>query len=425
MPLEHAKVFSPSASSCWLGCAGAPLAQRGIPNSDSHAASEGSAAHQCGENTLKDPDANCKDFIGELMYVSPSDTGDETLDLKHWFLDAEMAEYTQQYVDYVRNLLPTDGSGELLVEVESDFGAYVAPEALIGNGKAWGTSDAVVIEGAHLHVIDLKYGMGIAVEAENNSQALIYALGVYEAYDWFHDFTDITVHIVQPRKSEPSSWTIPTEQLLEFGEHVRERTALIAQDNPGRTAGDKQCQWCRARGDCAARALYMEQILSEGFCEETRDDPTILDNEGALSNDQLGDIVLRSSMITKWLAEAKQAATDRILAGGVFTNIKPVKGRGSYSYVDEDKAAGSLVRLCGTDEAKPRKLVTVAVAKKMKDKKGNLMSDNKRWMSTHVLRKDGNMTLAAMSDKRQALEIIPLSDGFEDTTAEAEDPAPF
>ena len=418
MPLEHAKVFSPSASNTWLHCAGAPLAQQGVPNATSHAAEEGTAAHSGGERVLKDPDLNCTDLIGELVHVSPDDTGDETLDNKHWYLDAEMAAYTQEYVDYVRTLV-TPGS-ELHVEVSSDFGQWVDPTALENNGKAWGTSDAVIVAPGVIHVCDLKYGQGIRVEAEGNSQALIYALGVYAIYDWLYDIKEVTVHIIQPRKGGVSSWTITVDELLAFGDTVRQATSLIAQENPQRVAGDKQCEWCRARKDCAEYSAYMIALVSEGFDETATDDSETLPiitqaaRQSALDNDTLGRIVLNASAITKWLKESKEAAMERILAGETFTNIKPVKGRGSYSYVDEEKAGSSLVRLCGIEAVKPRKLITVAQAKKVKTKDGKLMADNKRWVSSHVKRNEGNIALAPINDKREAIEIVPLSDGFDE-----------
>src|SRR5699024_3642665 len=81
----------------------------------------------------------------------------------------EMCAYVQQYVDFVRLF-----DGELGVEQRVDFTDWV-PEG-------FGTSDAIIVEDERLVTIDLKYGQGVRVHAEGNTQALCYALGVYQGF---------------------------------------------------------------------------------------------------------------------------------------------------------------------------------------------------------------------------------------------------
>ena len=406
MPLLHAKVFSPSASKTWMNCAGAPLAQEGIPNLTTDPAEEGTSAHALGETVLADPDANCADYLGELIHVSP--------DGKEWFVDEDMVQYVQEYVDYCRGLVI--GDAELMVEVQVNFGDWIVDEAKDESGEAFGTADCVVIADGHCHVADLKYGQGIGVVAEGNSQALIYALGVYAQFDFMYDFDQITVHIIQPRKGGISTWTISVEELMAFGEKVKAASKLIAGDNPQRTPGDAQCEWCRARKDCKPHAEYMMSFLSDGFELEDDFEQAVGDvkipSTDVLSNDEIGALILRKSAIVKFFSEAMSEGIKRAELGEKFTNVKPVLGRGSFAYDDADKAVTSLVRMCGIDEARPRKPVTVAVAKKLLTKKGEKVSDNTRWMKAHVVRKEGSLTLVAMSDKRSAVEVVDLTDGF-------------
>ena len=49
------------------------------------------------------------------------------------------------------------------------------------------------------HIIDLKYGKGVSVEAEQNTQAMLYALGVIDDLGFMYEFDTVVIHIYQPR----------------------------------------------------------------------------------------------------------------------------------------------------------------------------------------------------------------------------------
>ena len=123
----------------WLICAGSVKAERGLPNTSSSFAIEGTTAHD----------------LGELVLT----TNDSVLDT---FDDQEMAEYVRIYTDYVRSLCMA--SDMVLIEERVDYSAWVS--------EGFGTADAIVLNGDTLHVVDLKYGMGVQVFAENNPQGM-------------------------------------------------------------------------------------------------------------------------------------------------------------------------------------------------------------------------------------------------------------
>jgi hypothetical protein len=70
-----------------------------------------------------------------------------------------MADHVAAYVAYVKSF-----SGIHFYEVRVDFSEWIP--------DGFGTSDAIVIDNKTntVHVIDLKYGKGVPVDAENNSR---------------------------------------------------------------------------------------------------------------------------------------------------------------------------------------------------------------------------------------------------------------
>ena len=65
------------------------------------------------------------------------------------------------------------------------------------DSDSFGTSDAVVIDEVNgtAHIIDLKYGKGVSVEAEQNTQTMLYALGVIDDLGFMYEFDTVIIHI--------------------------------------------------------------------------------------------------------------------------------------------------------------------------------------------------------------------------------------
>lgn len=220
----HAK-FSASGSSKWFLCAGSLNAEEGIPNNTSPYAQEGTAAHELAELCLTQG-GNCFDWVD----VRLPDTNAITV-------TNEMASYVQQYVDFVKSK-----KGEVLIEVQVDF-SHIAPEG-------FGTCDSLVFAGDALHVIDLKYGKGVRVSAEENTQGILYALGAVNDYGAIYAFKTVTITIVQPRLDHVSEWTISVDELNAWGERLKQAAEYALLPDASRTAGEKQCQFCRAKSSC-------------------------------------------------------------------------------------------------------------------------------------------------------------------------------
>lgn len=79
-----------------------------------------------------------------------------------------------------------------------------------------GTVDAALVTTNSIHVFDLKYGENEPVDAKNNGQLMLYAVGLYQAYKpLYPSINCIVLHIIQPRQEyKYSDYQLSGEQLM-------------------------------------------------------------------------------------------------------------------------------------------------------------------------------------------------------------------
>ena len=213
-------LLSASSSERWLSCPPSARLNDAIPDEGSSFAAEGTQAHELGERVLVSG-RNAHEIEGDYSHA--------------------MRDFVQSYADYVRDL-----GGALLVEQRIDLTPWV-PEA-------FGTSDGVVFDDTTLHVLDLKYGKGVQVFAERNTQLMLYALGaIYEHEMTNGPFARVTLHIVQPRLDHFDAWTISYDDLMEWGESIKPIAKLAFEGKGDFDVGD-HCTFCKVRHTCRARA---------------------------------------------------------------------------------------------------------------------------------------------------------------------------
>ena len=355
--MAHAKL-SASGAHRWMACPGSVKAEEGLPDQSSSFAQEGTMAHDVVERALR------LDFNCDTICDRP-----------------EIAEPAQIYVDYVRAL----PGKHRFVEMRVSFDEWVP--------GGFGTADSIVIDEATstLHISDLKFGIGVRVDAEQNPQALLYALGAYSGFSFLHEIERIKIAIVQPRLDHISEWEISTEDLLKWGEIARVAAEETAKPNAKRIPGEKQCRFCKAKATCPALYRLAEQTLLADF--EAHDDPVA---PNKLTDEQLSTALAARPVIEAWLNAVEALVKQRLSTGGTFPGWKLVEGRANRAWINEEEAIKELEWMLG-DKAYTRKIISPAQAEKA------LGKAHKGSIESFVFKPQGKAALAPESDPRPSI----------------------
>lgn len=360
--------ISPSASERWINCPVSVWLTQSIPmvEESTGAAEEGTLAHQLAELKIR------KNIINEIGIDELMD--DLRNDPLYQF---EMDVFTSEYLDFIESRVDKDA----IVKVEEclDLGQFY--------DGMFGTVDCAVITDKTASIIDFKYGKNVEVEATNNSQLLLYAIGIYERYHTM-GFEEIELAIFQPRMANIDVWRITVGDLLKWRDSVL--IPAIARINV-KSAMAKSGSWCRFCKGQAKCELYAKRYECD---EETLLDPF------ELSNDEIGELIDKFSGIDAYLKKLKAFAEETILFGGEIPGWKMVNGRISRNWMDADTAIKRLVD-AGFDleQIMDPKILTPAKMEKMlgKSKFNELVGDL-------VERKAGKPVLAKSTDKRKEYE---------------------
>ena len=324
--------FAPSSLERVLACPrSVALAEAiGAEGKASIYAAEGSVAHTVAEAYLR----------GDVPYTlyPPNRVDQEGYDI---VITQEMHDCGSKYASYVRGLM-TPGA---VLYVEQT----VRLDAIVGvSADMYGHLDAAVWlpDTGHLHIIDYKYGKGVAVSALDNPQLKAYALGaVYTLADidpdtvrWVH------THVYQPRHIgwKPIPDTIPMIDLLRWGyEELRPVTSLIEKDGAVErdyVTGD-HCRWCPALAQCPAMRDRALNAAKKAFGAHP------LPPE-KLSTAELADVLDEADVIEPWFEAARKEGLRRAMdEHDTPPRRKLVDGRRSRVWRPEVNVPGELHRI--------------------------------------------------------------------------------
>ena len=365
---NHA-LLSASSSHRWLNCPPSARLCEGYDDKGSNFAAEGSDAHSLCEYKLRKA-------LG-------MEAKDPTEDLT-WY-DAEMEESASGYAAFVMELVAeakkTCSDPVVLIEQRLDYSKYVQ--------SGFGTGDCVLIADGTLHIVDFKYGRGVLVEAEDNPQMKLYALGALEIFDCLYDIDTISMTIYQPRRANVSTFTLTRQELLDWAETVLVPTAELAYAGDGEYHCGEWCQFCKAKADCRERARANMELARYEF----RQPPLLTDEE-------VEEILGKLDSLMDWASDIKDYALQAAISGKHWSGYKLVEGRANRRYTDEN-AVVAAVKAAGYDPYDEPKLLGVTAMttllgrKQFNDILGGL-----------ITKPQGKPTLVPESDKRPAMTTI-------------------
>lgn len=407
----HARL-SPSGAARWLRCPGSVVLEAEYPDTSSVYADEGTAAHTLAAMCLQGT-VDCDDFMGEFIKVGE----------RRFEVTEDMIGHVQRYVDYVRQR----AKGKmLLVEQRVPIGH------ITGEHNAFGTADAIIIdaEAREIVVVDLKYGMGVEVEAEENEQAQMYALGALEECSLVADFDHVTMVIYQPRiRKEPSVWRVHRDDVERFGnvaaaagDTCRAAHNLVGALDWAETylsPGEKPCRFCRAKATCPALAAEVADITSSGVVATAEDFAALaVSDVGEHTSDNYLPVAMaKVDLVEGWCKAVRAEMERRLLKGDVIDGWKLVQGRqGPRKWTNEDEAEMIMKPWLKVADLYEKKLISPTTAEK-------LLGENKRkWaqVSTVITRTDGKPSVAPATDKRPAISVTATAADFAEFAETAE-----
>ena len=390
-------LLSPSSSHRWSVCAASVRLTQNLPNTTNPMAQRGTDIHQLGEMMLSNHDSYELLSVGDVIVREDARADEPTFTIK-----ADMLDEAKAYYKYVMALM-TDSDAELMVEVKAELG-MVAPNTS-------GHVDSVVINGKSLHVIDLKTGRG-AVSAENNSQLMLYALGIYHENEMFYDIEEIHLHIVQDNAmiSNSNRWELSVEDLLDFGEWIAERAKLALAEDSICTPTEKACQWCGYAPQCKALYDLANDVIKGDFkdLDEMAEFP-MSDLDKVVTMEEVTKFLAHKRFIDKVFSAYEERVFNELSAGKEVEGFKLVMGRKNKTWVNQTEAYDKLKSWLPLDDVAPRKLVSPSAVVKLL---GKSISTRKKNVFEELYEvPQGQPQLAPSTDKRPA--IMP-TDNFEE-----------
>jgi len=378
--MSHA-VLSASGSDRWLNCTPSARLTEKLVDISSVFAQEGTLAHSLGELELQlQLKQITKNTYNKLIKKIKSDE----------LFSEDMPDQVEKYTGYVFERLAEAKSHTkdalIFLEQKLDFSKYV-PEG-------FGTGDCIIIADGTMEIIDLKYGKGIEVSAEDNPQMKLYALGAIEEYGFIYDIDNVRMTIAQPRLNNISTWEINIKELEAWAMDELMVKAKAAWEGTGEFISGDWCKFCKVKATCKARA---EAALNVAEQFELKD-PNLLAIE------EIAQILLKADELQSWAKDLQDYALEQARDSNIkYPGWKLVEGRSNRKYADDGFVHQTLTE-AGYEETlilKEPELLGITAMEKVLGKKmfNELLAD-------FIVKPPGKPALVVASDKRTELNSI-------------------
>lgn len=349
--------YSPSATKRWVNCPGSIDAP---PNDSSSYSLEGDEAHDVAENALRN---------GTLVDQS----------------NPELHAAVSTYVDFVADIRRDKRPFAEFIEDTRIHADY---------DDVGGTSDYVAFYedgGTVLHFVDLKYGIGIPVLAEENYQLLTYAT-IYAS--WFESIIDkYRLTIIQPRCPEVE----PIQTWETYPKRVKEHAKLIHSVRDKRTfkAGD-WCRFCSLRPTCPVLRHEMLNVAQQQF-------------ERAEVSDLL-ELHAMADTIRGALNQLEDVLIQKAKAGFELPGHKVVESVGHRKWAENERKILKRLRELGINrkQAMKSKLLSPAALEKLLDK------ESRKGAFDGLITRDRTGLRVVPESARGEPQLLSVNDVFKD-----------
>lgn len=293
--------------------------------------------------------------------------------------------WAEAVVDEYRAALAVDSRAVLMLEQKLDMGRWAA--------GCYGTADAVVVYRGHIHVMDFKYGKGVAVEAAGNTQMRLYALGAFDLFAEDYEIATAEMSIVQPRLDNYSTEVVDAASLLAWAEERVRLAARLALEGQGAQMPGPWCRFCKVRGVCRELGERALALAASGDAYR-------------LGAADFGRILPYLPAVKAWVGEAERAALSLAMQGQEVPGYKVVEKGGRRAVADEP---GAMARLEDAgyefgDYAEVR-LKGITELERMMGK-----AEFARLFEGLVAKRPGSPALVPTEDRRRAVDAKKAAD---------------
>ena len=337
-------LLSASGSKRWLTCTPSAKLEATLPEQKRGANSfdfsqEGTMAHSLGEIKLRHHFGQIGIEEYEREYEIIKNTP---------YYDEDFEANVDNYVLYVRSQV---GDGDTpLFEQRVDFSDWVP--------DGFGTADVVILSKYSIRVIDLKFGKGVPVHAQDNTQLRLYALGAYSKFkEEYPDIREVSYTIHQPRLDSISTDGTTVAKLIDWANYFVKPKAKKAWAGAGEFIPGEHCQFCRAKAQCRARSDFNTELAKQEFKA-----PPLL------SSEEICEVLAKAQDLRTWVNDVEDYALEQAITNNsIPTGFKLATSVTHRKIADHELAAVVLVEkgLPAEQIWEPRKLKSLASLEKL------------------------------------------------------------
>ena len=360
-------LLSASGSKRWLSCTPSARLEATLPEQKRSAngfdfSQEGTMAHTLGEIKLRH-------YFGQIG-IEEYQREYEIIKNTPYY-DDDFEANVDNYVLYVRSQI---GEGDTpLFEQRVDFSDWVP--------DGFGTADVVILSKHAIRVIDLKFGKGVPVTAQDNTQLRLYALGAYSKFkEEYPELKEVIYTIHQPRLDSISSDGTTITKLVDWANYFVKPKAKKAWSGSGEFLPGDWCQFCRAKAQCRARSDYNTELAKQEF-----------KTPALLTEEEVSEVLIKAQQLKTWVNDVEEFALTRAIEESVIPPGFKLGTTITHRRISDSALAATVLVEKGMDPAviwEPPKLKSISVLEKL-GPKGQIVS----WLGNLVQKPEGSPKL--------------------------------